>query len=266
MQHIIFSSSAAGTLRQALHARGQNIRVIDFSACLDWGPLEDGNFYLREKWFDQYVPYGPSMWSGYADHIEDLCDEVTADVDRLVWVAPRAAHELAGFYWYLQKFGDDRTQIIIADYVLGVGASRTEAPFGLGELNIDAMGELLDEAPRSHWDRSRFPPDKWSQLVAENALLRVVENGELQSAQDDYFDHLLLNRCSNDWTDKLRLIGNAMCDALDVGHQVSDNLLLWRMRVLAKNGVLVSDGELRFGAKERVKVRLTGKPLVGCRP
>lgn len=63
----------------------------------------------------------------------------------------------AGFYWYLQKFGDDRTQIVIADYALGVGASQTKAPFSLDELYIDGMGKLLDEAPRSRWDRSRFP-------------------------------------------------------------------------------------------------------------
>lgn len=258
MQHVTFSHSAAGVLREALRARGQNARVTDFSACLDWGPLTNTDVLQREKWFNQNAPSGPSVWDDLADHTNNFCDEIIADSDRLIWLAPRAAHEQAGFYWYLQKFGDDRTQIVIADYVLGAGASRTEAPFGLGELNVEAMGKLLDEAPRSHWDQSRFPPEKWSQLVADNAYLRVVEHGELQSARDDYFDHLLLNRCSNDWTDQLRVIGFAMLDALDAGHSVSDSFLLWRLRVLVTNGILVSDGELRFGTTGRVQVRRTG--------
>lgn len=41
---------------------------------------------------------------------------------------------------------------------------------------------------------------------------------------------------------------------------IRDRLLLWRMRVLASNGVLEADGELSFSdARERVKARRTGQ-------
>ena len=250
--HVVFSSSAAGTLRQALRERAQKARVVDLSANLEWGPIADSTFKSREEWFDAQLP--PERvergWDWLSHHVERFSNEIMADADRLVWLAPRSAAEQAGFFWYLQRFGDDETRIVIADYILRVGAPRYEAPLGLGELNVAAMIELLDEAPRSDWNLERFPKDKWLNLMGEDSILRIVENNILTSVGSDYFDFSLLERCSTEWTRFYYTIANAMADLSDVGHSVGDDFLFWRMSELSKSGKIECSSNFpRWGTK-----------------
>ncbi|MEO7691505.1 MAG: DUF3658 domain-containing protein [Sphingomonas sp.] len=252
MIHVVFSSSAAGTLRQALRERAQKARVVELSANLEWGPITDGTFKSREEWFDAQLP--PERvergWDWLSHHAERFSNEIMADADRLVWLSPRSAAEQAGFFWYLQRFGDNETRILIADYILRVGAPRHEAPLGLGEVNVAAMIELLDEAPRSDWNMERFPKDKWLDLMREDSILRIVDNNILTSVGSDYFDFSLLERCTTEWTRFYYIIGNTMADLSDAGHSVGDDFLFWRMRELSKSGKIECASNFpRWGAK-----------------
>jgi hypothetical protein len=190
-------------------------------------------------------------WSWLSPHVESFSSEIMADPDRLVWLSPRSAAEQACFYWYLQKFGEGETRIVIADYILRVGGPRHEAPLGLGELDVTAMIELLDEAPRSYWDRERFPKDKWSNLARDNSLLRIVQNSTLMSVDSDYFDHALLRRCTTEWNRFWYVIGNAMVDLSDAGHNVGDDFIFWRMSELFKSGKIECVGEFPLWWSEK---------------
>lgn len=239
MIHVLFSSSGAGTLRVLLRASGLKQRVVDLCESFDWGPISTGSFEDRETWLDRHVPNDFAGLGWITDEADEFRDKVATAPDRVIWMAPRSATEQSGLYWYLAQFGGVNARMIVADYPLR-GAWRGEAPTGLGGLQPEAIAELLDECPRLPVDPSRFPEDRWKTLVDENALIRIVDDGVLRSAPEDYFDKFLLACCPSEWTSWRRVIG----DCWDCDHSPCDRLLLWRLRELVQREQIVCDGEL----------------------
>ena len=256
MIHILFSASAAGTLRQLLRLRGSKEGVVDLSENLDWGPIADGNCHDRDAWFNLHAPmsFGEIDW--LCESFKRFKVGVTADPEWLIWIAPRSAAEQSGLYWFLHNFNAEPAQMIIADYPLSK-SWKGEAPFSLGELDTDLQGELLDECPRVPWNESRFPRETWLSLMSDKALLRVVTDGRLRSAPDDYFDETLLRCCPPQWGKWLRVIGDTMGALWHTGHSTDSNFLTWRLRCLILAGAVECDGDLpKFGEPSNaVRVR-----------
>jgi len=257
MIHVFFSASAAGTFGQLLDTRGIDDRIAALSDHLDYGPISNNALAVRETWLNTHVPldFGDCDWIGEDE--DRFRRVVESDPDRLVWIAPASAAEQSGLYWYLSQFGGLGTTLALADYPLGRGWNGGP-PLSLGELGIEPMAQLYDTCPRIPWDQSRFPEDRWGKLVAEDALLRVVLDGELQTAPEALFDHLLLARCRNEWTKWHRVIGDVMGDIWQTGQTADSTLLLWRLRDLIARGVVACDGEAPlFGSSvsDAVKIR-----------
>ncbi len=255
MIHVLFDSSAAGTLRQLLFHRGVRQRVVDLTETLDWGPISTGIFEAREAWLDRHSPNDFGGWGWIAEHVVEFRKKVAATAERLIWIAPRSATEQAGLYWYLSQFGGVGARMIVADYPLR-GAWRGEPPLRLGELQQEAIAELLDEGPRVEPDTVRFPGDRWQHLMAEDALVRVVEDDVLKSAPHDYFDRFLLSHCSNMWSSWGRVVADAAVDAWDFGHSPCDTLLHWRLRELVAREVIACDSALPVDVAVSRQVRV----------
>ena len=250
MIHVLFCSSAAGSLRRALGTSRRRERVVDLTECLDWGPIGSQDSYERASWFNRNLPSGfPGEWDWLVEHLADFQLRVDEDPDRLIWIEPRSAHELSGLYWYLDRFGGSDAQMLIAP--------QFKSMTGLGVRDPDSMADLLGNCPRQPWDELRFPADHWARLRKDNSLLRIVSDGALQSAPSDFFDHFLLARCSNDWTEWMRVVGNAMIDIGDAGHSVDDLFLQWRLRELADRQLVKPNRELPlYGRRSDTLIRL----------
>lgn len=235
MIHILFSSSAAGTLRELLNARGLREKVVDLSEELDFGPISSDNFVEREEWFNRYVPtdFGKHDW--ISDSVKRFVERVSQDSDRLIWIAPTSAAEQAGLCWYLARFSGSGVRMVIADYPLEENW-QGKAPLSLGELGLEPMGQLLDDCPRVPRDELRFPEERWQILVAEGARLRVVENGLLRSVPENYFDPLLLEQCSTEWQKWHRVVAHTMGAIWDKGQSAASTLMIWRLRILIETG------------------------------
>ncbi|HEY0627888.1 MAG TPA: DUF3658 domain-containing protein [Sphingomicrobium sp.] len=237
MIHILFSPSAAGTLRQALRSRGIRDRVVDLTEWLDWGWIASDRVADRLRWFEEIAGFD---WAWLAECHSKFLTEVAADEDWLTWIAPRSAQEQCGLFWFMHHSENPPSQIIVADYPL-LGSRRGGIPQSLGELGPDLMGQLLDSGPRHEWDSWRFPRDKWSLLMDDAAVLRVTENDVLQSAPSDHYDQWILSWCPSDWTKWSRVVGNAMAHA---DQPISDLFLRWRLQKLIESGTIECNGEL----------------------
>lgn len=250
MIHILFCSSAAGTLRQALRARHRRERVVDLTEHLDWGFIGSGDFQERADWFDRNVPSSfKGGWAWIVEHVSEFTRQVGKSADRTIWCQPDSARELSGLHWYLERFGGSNAQMLIAPPF--------ESISGLGVRGLESMGDLLDNCPRVRWDDKRFPEGLWNNLVADNSFLRIVNNGVLQSVPSNYFDHHLLGCCPTVWTEWIRVVGNAMTDLQDAGHCVDDLFLQWRLAELIRCDAVASKGKLpRYGEQSRTLVRL----------
>ncbi|MCL6699747.1 DUF1835 domain-containing protein [Sphingomonas sp. NSE70-1] len=240
MLHVLFSSSAAGILRQVFRTRKIRDKVVDLTESLEWGPMGTENFRDRAEWLDHNVPNDFGGWTWIVEHVSDFRAHIASDPDRLVWLAPYSAQERAGFYWYLDQFGGANLKMIIADYPLR-DFCRGDLPKSLGLLGNDQMSQLLDECPRTSWNKARFPAENWRSLKADSAMLRVIENGELRSAPSNHFDERLLRRIGSEWKECLRVIGYSLGDIWKTGQDADDVFLLWRLRELIRAGVIACD-------------------------
>ena len=242
--HILFSPSAAGTLRQVLRVRGSRDEVAGLADCLAMGRIATGDPDARAAWFDAYVPerFG---WGWIADSARDFLSVVRAwRGERLVWIAPRSACEQCGLQWFFEQVaGAAAGPTVVADAPLSGGWSDAP-PLGLGELPAELIAGLLDRAPRREWPGERASADVWRRLRGEDGLLRIVERGALRTVAEDRFDDLLLGRCSGDWRKWSRVVGDAMTEAMEQGHHMGDAFYLWRLRALVRHGRMECRGEL----------------------
>jgi len=252
LTHILFSPSAAGTLRQFLRALGNRERVVGFHEYLDWGPI-DVSMGERIEWIELNSP-SDAGWDWLSECVEEFRADVANLHDKLIWIAPQNATEQAGLYWYLHHFGGTGANMVVADYALG-GAWHDQPPTSLGSLSQEYFGRLLETQPK-RWDEARFPQDRWAQLTSDGALLRIVRDGLLLSSPPDFFDEMILQRTPANWTQWYRVVGDTMGAAWDAGHSPDDSLLRWRILEMVRGGRLELDGDLALhGVENAAKIR-----------
>ena len=238
--HILFSTSAAGTLKQVL--RGSGDEVVSLTDCLAYGPIGSGDLAERADWLDAHAPIEFS-WDWIVESAADFLERIeAAGMERLVWIAPRSACERCGLQWYFEQTGAPAGPMIIADRPLSGGWSDAP-PMGLGELPPELMAQLLG-SPRREWPSGLASPEPWRQLRAGDSLLRIVDDGVLRSASPDHFDGVLLAQCRPEWRKWAYVIGHAMGAAMEAGHRLDDTFFLWRLRELIAQGRIECEGAL----------------------
>lgn len=243
MLHIIFTSSGAGSLRQALRAQGLRQHVVDLTDNLDWGPIATDNFEGRQAWLNSNIPLQEMGWDWIADGHRKFEAKVKDDPDRLVWIAPQSASELCALYWFLDRIGGEGIRMIVVDYPLR-NAWRGAPPGTLGELSVEHFLELLNDAERKPWNPARFTQNRWKELQADASLLRIVNGNLINSVREDYFDEQLLAQCTDEWQKWHRIVGNTMVCLWEQNHRADDLFLSWRLRVLAEQKRIVSNREI----------------------
>jgi len=244
MLHILFSASAAGTLKQVLTVRGSRDEVVGLDDCLAMGPIATGDPAERAAWLDAHAP-NPFRWDWIVETARNFLSQIQAwRGERLVWIAPQSACEQCGLQYYFEQVPEAAAgPMVIADGPLSAGW-RHSPPLGLGELPAELMAGLLDQAPRREWPREKASGDLWRRLRGEDGLLRIVEQGALRTVAEDHFDTLLLGHCSGNWQKWSRVVGHAMMDAMEQGHHTGDAFYPWRLRELVRHGRIACRGEL----------------------
>jgi Protein of unknown function/Domain of unknown function (DUF1835) len=252
--HVAFSSSGAGSLRQALRIRDQRKKVVDLTDHLSWGPIGGGNFVERENWLNANLPWDTNSqsagegWDWIATGAKDFLRKLESTDEHLVWVAPQNADELCGLHWYLDRFGGGKASFIVVDHALP-GTWQGQAPKGIGELGPEQFKFLLENADRESWDEKRFPRYHWAHLCTEAANVRIVNGNLAKNVPDEYFDEVILVHCSTKWKKLHRVVADTMISQWDMHHYGGYDCLLWRLRELAKQRKIITNREILFGAE-----------------
>ena len=123
-------------------------------------------------------------------------------------------------------------------------------PGATGALDADKMADCLDNAPRRPVAEDAAMFGRWAELVEENALLRVLRDGQLHSAPIDHHDHFVLAAGTPEWMRHVRVIGHALGATFDARTRVSDDLLFSRLAHLVDEGVIEADGDVRAWTDE----------------
>ena len=240
--HVVFGSSPAGIVRQALSELGRRERVLDLMDNLSLGPIASDDPEVRGSWLDKEL--GQYDWQEIVREDANLPIKTIAEQNCLVaWYAPNRAESFAGFQWWLSQIDGGPVSIMnVPD---------------LHFHGTDAMMKLIDqEVDLSDAERERHQAE-WQTLITENAPLRIVQDGCLLSVTLEYFDDLIVGFVSNEWRSTVRVVGDAFSTiGIKTGHFIDDLFTCSRLRALAGSGAIEWDGD---GSDMRgCKVRLVG--------
>lgn len=228
--HLVFGSSAAGTLKQALHNAGRTDEVLWLDDDLSFGPIANDDAENRQRWVEQEL--GCTWWDDTANNSTAFLKRSLAHTGSITaWTSWNAALYHAGFLWWLSHAGDRPVGFVEAS--------------ALGALNEREMHAMLDTAiPLSSELRAAYQA-RWQKLKDENADLRVIESGELVSAEFTYFDDLLLSHATSHWRKMALIVGYTFGDFMDAEvYQTGDLVLAARLAAMAKAGHLEWRGDL----------------------
>ena len=242
--HIVFSPSAAGSLRQALRDAGREDRVACHFDNLALGPIDPPDLQTRLHWMEEELRCTGWEWV-HAEEEAFWKAALVEDVRRVAWMSRRSAPEYCGFLEWLWRLGDLPCEVIdLADMPVG---SRHRA-FTLALLSPDEIAanavwyraEALDAIARSHCH------DLWRRLRVENAPLRVVDADGLRSAPITFFDQQLLSFANASWQKPARIIGETMMEwvgtPMEPYFQAGDGILAARVIALVELGALEGRG------------------------
>lgn len=241
--HVVPTSSAGGSLIQAIRTTGRTDHVISFRDDLSCGPIDSDDADARRRWW-------ASMFDDRDIDLDRFWRRVMSTTDRLVvWFGRHSAQEYAFFLALADRLGERPYDIID---VTGLQLPRTR-PGGSPELSrpkqaVSLIGEeeLALLLGTEHTVTSQEREDAvllWRRLKAENAPFRIVTNSGLTSAPADVFDELLLKRATKEWRKVARVIGETMGYAVEPYLQVGDMMLLTRVVSLIEQGKLLARGD-----------------------
>ncbi len=104
---------------------------------------------------------------------------------------------------------------------------------GVGECGPEELAAFYHKKRKVLDCEAKLLYSRWERLVAENAPLRVLENGKVVSASEDYYDAAILSNTSERETSAAMVIGRTLGE-----YAVNDYLIFERIRKLAACGKL----------------------------
>lgn len=249
--HIVVGDEAAKPLSEALLTDSENEgTIIVLKDILHVGPLlkEEGQKFseMRSAFWQEVVPQ--SKEPVVVDDLERIL-QISNELHRSeapkiwFWMAPSPADTTA-YYWLLFYFKNYCERF----FVVNVGG----LPF------LDTNGKLfypknISEIPAKELLKARrlaravtpsemeVDMDEWEKIKNENAAIRIYEGGKkIAHKEATYYDQQLISFCSQQFQKASRIIRQAMSK---YGIPTGDLYLGWRLRQLASNGALNTQGD-----------------------
>lgn len=248
--HIVFNSSAAAGLRDALRQAGRDERVVSLFDCLSFGPINPPDPELRRKWVEEELGY--TGWEEVVGEATSFWPEALSISNRrIAWLSRRSAQEYAGFLEWLWRLGEEPIEVIDLTDVMVAGnddgLTKPHLAISLGMLPQHKIleNDLLDRTETLTAVLRTQYRKLWGRLRTENAPLRILSEGELVSAPLSFFDPLLLSCATPEWQKAARVIGVALSDFWKTSVlQTGDLVLCARARALAGAGRLEFRGDV----------------------
>jgi hypothetical protein len=87
--HVVFNSSAAAGLRDALREAGRDERVVSLSDCLSFGPINPPDPKLRTMWVEEELDY--TGWEEVVGEATSFWPEALSISNRrIAWLSRRS--------------------------------------------------------------------------------------------------------------------------------------------------------------------------------
>lgn len=226
---------------------------------MSWGPI--ASIPERVSYLEAESPI-PGGWDWLGEAHDDFWEACSQPAeDRLVWLSDNAAHEVAGYLAFLERFSDREATVVRPNEHLP--PHPTYGPFlGTGTANVEQLANVLENAEQKPLADDHALYGRWAELRSENALLRVMSGKRLVSAPVDTFDRLLLGAATADWQPRAKVVGKALGASFDEQVRISSDFLFSRLAALVRSEVLAAQGDVlgwdEEGRRQPALVRKVG--------
>ncbi|HTN47479.1 MAG TPA: DUF3658 domain-containing protein [Flavipsychrobacter sp.] len=249
--HFVVGDEAAKPLLEALSADGgSQDSVVVLKDILHVGPLlkEEGQKFsaMRSAFWQEVTPQMKEPVQ--VDDLERLLQVSSdmyksTDVKAWFWMAPGPA-DITAYYWVLSYLHKHRERF----YVVNVGGlpfldanGKLFYPKNISEISPRELTKARKLARVITPSEMEVDADEWEKIKNENAAIRTYEGGKKLAHKDvTYYDQQLISFCSQQFQKASKIIRQAWSKyAIPTG----DTYLAWRLRELAKTGVLMIQGD-----------------------
>lgn len=267
--HIAFGDSPAGCIKYMLkQANLAEDYVILFSDAFSIGPIHqlelEAGQVARQQWlsrnlnsYDLY--FEEEYLSTFRQSMEEL-QSIPQDIPITIWKANNA-HEHVGLCFVLAHLQD-------RDNIRVINTSETYRELFPEGYDIRATGELSPEKLAVIYEkygkdtlltneaRKTFERE-WELLSETTDLLRIWNENQVQSVQEDYFDSFVIEcaerlEATSSFCKAPRLIGEVLGHIEQV---IGDVFLEYRLRTLIGQGVFEMEGTLKAMRYYSVKLK-----------
>lgn len=255
--HFIVGDVAAKPLIEAL-AQDEHAAIIVLKDILHLGPLskQEGESFSEMR---------QNFWQTVTAH--DKQEIVVDDMERLLevskkmyedesikacfWMGPLPA-DICAYYWllhYLSKHNGRFLVINIAGLPFLNDAGKLYFPKSIAELSPKEVMKATKLARPVSNAEIEVDTYEWKQIQAHNAAIRSMGGGKkINHHAVDFYDHLLLAQCSNQFQKAHKIIQQAI--GKDNQIPTGDLYLQWRLREMSQIGSLQTQGENSKNGKD----------------
>ncbi|HWB27213.1 MAG TPA: DUF1835 domain-containing protein [Chitinophagaceae bacterium] len=270
MIHVVFQYNDIETIQKAIELdaslTGEIVYIKDELAV---GPLGDiyapEGYQARRDWLKEVMEFSP-----YIDQL-DITDDRLAVHNLLkklddndsetvwIWVAQNQ-HDVCGYYWLMSQLKAYQGRIFILFL--------NNLPFINEKGGIFYPANLFEILPKEIIKAKRLnrpvtlsefeiDPDEWKKICAESGGVRILEGGKKIVSKDvSYYDKDILQAITSE-PQKLSKVFATMFGKMKL--RSGDAFSAWRMREMAKEGLLQIQGDWSKGWKE-ITLQLAGAP------
>lgn len=213
--HIISGLSAAGTMKIFLKSIDSNDKIAVWNDPLMYGPLfkdfSDNELKRRARYLNTFFGY-----NGY-DLYPSMHNIIHYDFSRheriVVWYG-NGVDELLLLYMICSLTGERLFAANICElYELFPHYKTLPFPLALAHCSPDNARIMYDRIkPISEEEKAEYKSN-WNRWAGSNAPLRLKgADNTIFEAGEDYFDSLILSKCSTEYTKAARIIGGVLGD------------------------------------------------------
>lgn len=249
MIHVVFSNSAAGTIKYGIQ---EAKKIIHFNDNLSEGPIGlNLDYNLRNLWFNNTIFKDIDFteeeiskdYKSFHKNVEEIKDTDTV----YIWVGNNSLEQCALMYFLsIVNINANIHVINVSNVTFNKGETYEFTPKGVGEIEVDKLHMYLGTAKKLSKEDIECHIEIWRNLINENSNLRVFKAGKIISVPEDFYDNEILNYTTEFSMDGFRkcarVIGHIMGISEDL---VNDYYLFWRVKELVKQGKISGRGSYK---------------------
>lgn len=231
--HIILSFSAAGTMKEHLKEINSNDKIAVWNAPFTYGPLfkdfSDNELKRYAQYLNKLFGYYESDTNPYST-MHKIVNQNFGKYERVVVWHGDSVDELLLLYMICSLI---KGRLFVADitelYELFPHFKSIIFPLALAHCSQDNIRIMYDKIkPISEEVKIEYS-SRWDRWSKSDASLRLMGNDHMIfEANDDYFDSLILSKCSNVYIKVARIIGEVLaCSNQLIGDSFLLNRVIW---------------------------------------